>query len=86
MTTKVDLERNAALLDWYAGARRDLPWRDVADPYRVLVSEVMLQQTQVSRVEPVWRDWMDRWPTPAALAAAPLHERVAEAARRDPDG
>ncbi|MGY1639651.1 A/G-specific adenine glycosylase [Geodermatophilus sp. SYSU D00703] len=60
-----------ALVDWYATAARDLPWRrpDV-DPWAVLVSEVMLQQTPVARVEPVWREWMARWPTPAALAAA----------------
>ncbi|MGY1621239.1 A/G-specific adenine glycosylase [Geodermatophilus sp. SYSU D00965] len=60
-----------ALVDWYADAARDLPWRrpDV-DPWAVLVSEVMLQQTPVARVEPVWREWMARWPTPAALAAA----------------
>jgi A/G-specific adenine glycosylase len=60
-----------ALVDWYATAARDLPWRrpDV-DPWAVLVSEVMLQQTPVVRVEPVWREWMARWPTPAALAAA----------------
>jgi A/G-specific adenine glycosylase len=59
-----------AIVDWYARAARDLPWRrpDV-DAWAVLVSEVMLQQTPVARVEPVWRDWMARWPTPAALAA-----------------
>ena len=59
------------LVDWFAEAARDLPWRRPGtDPWAVLVSEVMLQQTPVARVEPVWRDWMDRWPTPAALAAA----------------
>jgi A/G-specific adenine glycosylase len=59
------------IVDWYAGAARDLPWRrpDV-DAWAVLVSEVMLQQTPVARVEPVWRDWTVRWPTPADLAAA----------------
>ena len=59
------------LVDWYATAARDLPWRrpDV-DAWAVLVSEVMLQQTPVARVEPVWRDWMARWPAPADLAAA----------------
>jgi A/G-specific adenine glycosylase len=59
-----------AIIDWYATAARDLPWRrpDV-DAWAVLVSEVMLQQTPVARVEPVWREWMARWPTPAALAA-----------------
>jgi A/G-specific adenine glycosylase len=60
-----------ALVDWYDTAARDLPWRRPGvDPWAVLVSEVMLQQTPVARVEPVWRAWMERWPTPAALAAA----------------
>jgi A/G-specific adenine glycosylase len=59
------------LVDWFARAARDLPWRRPdTDPWAVLVSEVMLQQTPVARVEPVWREWMGRWPTPAALAAA----------------
>ncbi len=59
------------LVDWFAGAARDLPWRRPdTDPWAVLVSEVMLQQTPVARVEPVWREWMARWPTPAALATA----------------
>ncbi|RBY84284.1 A/G-specific adenine glycosylase [Blastococcus sp. TF02A-26] len=59
-----------ALVDWFAVAARDLPWRRPdTDPWAVLVSEVMLQQTPVARVEPVWRDWMARWPTPADLAA-----------------
>lgn len=56
---------------WFATARRDLPWRDPeCSPWGVLVSEVMLQQTPVVRVEPAWRTWMTRWPTPADLAAA----------------
>ncbi|GII98281.1 adenine glycosylase [Sediminihabitans luteus] len=56
---------------WFDDAARDLPWR-AADrtPWGVLVSEVMLQQTPVVRVEPRWRAWMERWPTPADLAAA----------------
>jgi A/G-specific adenine glycosylase len=59
------------VVDWYAGAARDLPWREPGtDPWAVLVSEVMLQQTPVARVEPVWREWLARWPTPAAMAAA----------------
>ena len=59
------------VVDWYATAARDLPWRRPGvDPWAVLVSEVMLQQTPVARVEPVWRDWLARWPTPASLAAA----------------
>jgi A/G-specific adenine glycosylase len=60
-----------ALVDWYATAARDLPWRRPGvDAWAVLVSEVMLQQTPVARVEPVWREWVARWPSPADLAAA----------------
>ena len=56
---------------WYEHARRDLPWRlpDVT-PWQILVSEFMLQQTPVARVEPVWLAWVARWPTPSATAAA----------------
>lgn len=58
------------VLDWYAVHARDLPWRRPdCSPWGVLVSEVMLQQTPVARVEPVWREWLARWPDPAALAA-----------------
>ena len=60
----------AALLAWFAENGRDLPWRRTRDPYAVLVSEVMLQQTQVARVLPRYRAWLERWPTAAALAAA----------------
>jgi A/G-specific adenine glycosylase len=66
----------AALLAWHAEHRRDLPWRRTRDPYRVLVSEVMLQQTQVPRVIPRYLAWIDRWPTVEALAAAPRHEVI----------
>ncbi|WP_245990879.1 A/G-specific adenine glycosylase [Bogoriella caseilytica] len=59
------------VLAWYREHARDLPWRRPdASAWAVLVSEVMLQQTPVVRVEPAWRAWMERWPTPAALAAA----------------
>lgn len=59
------------ILSWYAREARILPWRARgASPWGVLVSEVMLQQTPVVRVEPVWRQWLSRWPTPAALAGA----------------
>jgi A/G-specific adenine glycosylase len=58
------------LLAWFQASGRDLPWRDTTDPYEILVSEVMLQQTQVERVIPRWTAWLERWPTPAALAAA----------------
>jgi A/G-specific adenine glycosylase len=59
-----------ALLAWFRVHGRDLPWRRTRDPYAILVSEVMLQQTQVERVVPRWLAWLERWPTPAALAGA----------------
>ena len=59
-----------ALLDWFAANGRDLPWRRTRDPYAILVSEVMLQQTQVSRVVPRYEEWLARWPNVHALAAA----------------
>src|SRR3954467_3948250 len=59
------------LLDWYAREARDLPWRRTRDPYAILVSEVMLQQTQVARVVPRYLAWLQRWPTAEARAAAP---------------
>jgi A/G-specific adenine glycosylase len=62
---------NRAVLEWYRRVHRDLPWRHTRDPYAILVSEVMLQQTQVERVLPKYTDWMARYPTLAALAAAP---------------
>ena len=58
------------LLEWYTYNGRDLPWRETSDPYSILVSEVMLQQTQVERVIPRWRAWLEKWPTAEALAAA----------------
>jgi A/G-specific adenine glycosylase len=57
------------LVAWFRHSGRDLPWRRTRDPYAILVSEVMLQQTQVERVIPRWHAWLERWPTPAALAA-----------------
>jgi A/G-specific adenine glycosylase len=59
-----------ALLAWYGRHRRDLPWRRTRDPYRVLVSEIMLQQTQVDRVVPKYHEFLARYPTLEALAAA----------------
>ena len=57
------------VIDWYAEHQRDLPWRrPEADPWSILVSEIMLQQTPVARVLPVWQEWLTRWPTPDALA------------------
>jgi A/G-specific adenine glycosylase len=58
------------LLAWYGENGRSLPWRETRDPYAILVSEVMLQQTQVERVIPRWVEWLERWPEPASLAAA----------------
>ena len=56
---------------WYDREQRDLPWRRPGvTPWQVLVSEFMLQQTPVARVEPVWLDWVARWPSPSATAAA----------------
>ncbi|GAA2903040.1 A/G-specific adenine glycosylase [Actinoplanes cyaneus] len=64
-------------ITWYDTNARDLPWRQPeTTPWGVLVSEVMLQQTPVVRVEPAWRSWMTRWPTPAALAADPQSEAI----------
>jgi A/G-specific adenine glycosylase len=62
------------LLAWYARHGRDLPWRRTRVPYRVLVSEIMLQQTQVDRVIPKYRQFLRRYPTLRALAAAPVEQ------------
>lgn len=63
--------------EWYAHAARDLPWREPGtQAWPVLVSEVMLQQTPVARVLPAWTAWLQRWPTPADLAAEPAGEAV----------
>ncbi len=64
------------LLAWFAGNGRDLPWRRTRDPYAVLVSEVMLQQTQVARVVPRYLEWLERWPSASALAAASLADVI----------
>ena len=72
-----DTTLTSAVSHWYAGAARDLPWRRPGvDPWAVLVSEVMLQQTQVARVLPAYAAWLERWPTPAALAAEAPGEAV----------
>ena len=60
----------AALLAWFAVHGRDLPWRRTRDPYAILVSEVMLQQTQVERVVPRYLEWLERWPSADVLACA----------------
>ena len=66
----------ALLLAWYSQNARDLPWRHTRDPYAILVSEVMLQQTQVSRVLPRYLDWLERWPDVESLAAAPAGDVI----------
>ncbi|HSJ29335.1 MAG TPA: A/G-specific adenine glycosylase [Acidimicrobiia bacterium] len=70
------MTRNRALLDWYDRHGRDLPWRHTDDPWAILVSEAMLQQTQVSRVVPVYTAFLHRYPDPSSLAAAPMSEAI----------
>lgn len=68
---------STAILAWYETHARDLPWRSPdACPWSILVSEIMLQQTPVARVLPVWQEWTKRWPTPADLASEPSGEAV----------
>ena len=62
------------LLSWYRRHGRDLPWRRTDDPYHILVSEIMLQQTQVDRVLPKYAEWLDKYPSMAELATAPEKE------------
>ena len=69
---------DAVLLEWFAANERDLPWRRTRDPYAILVSEVMLQQTQVERVVPRYLAWLERWPTVEALAVAPIADVLRE--------
>src|SRR6266516_3859184 len=66
----------AELLDWFAENGRDLPWRRTRDPYAILVSEVMLQQTQAARVVPRYLDWLERWPSVESLSAASTAEVI----------
>ena len=79
---KIDLARVAAvrrsILHWYRAHGRDLPWRRTTDPYAILVSEVMLQQTQVDRVEPRYRAFLHRFPTFRKLADATLADVLRE--------
>jgi A/G-specific adenine glycosylase len=65
-------------MGWFQENGRDLPWRRTRDPYAILVSEVMLQQTQVERVVPRYRRWLARWPTAEALAAARADDVIRE--------
>ncbi len=63
------------LIDWYTRTARDLPWRRAGvSAWQILMSEIMLQQTPVARVEPIWREWVARWPVPSAMAAASAGE------------
>jgi A/G-specific adenine glycosylase len=66
------------LLTWYRRHGRDLPWRNTTDPYHILVSEIMLQQTQVDRVLPKYLSWIEKYPSLTALAAAPEQEVTSE--------
>jgi A/G-specific adenine glycosylase len=68
----------AALLTWFQANGRDLPWRKTRDPYAILVSEVMLQQTQVARVVPRYLAWLERWPTVQSLANASPGDAIRE--------
>nr|WP_280420733.1 A/G-specific adenine glycosylase [Nocardia carnea] len=64
-----------SLIDWYTRTARDLPWRRPGvTAWQILMSEIMLQQTPVARVEPIWREWVARWPVPSAMAAASAGE------------
>jgi A/G-specific adenine glycosylase len=63
-----------ALLAWYGEHGRDLPWRRTSDPYHILVSEIMLQQTQVDRVLPKYAEWLEKYPSFEALATAPARD------------
>ncbi|MGH3042711.1 MAG: A/G-specific adenine glycosylase, partial [Gaiellaceae bacterium] len=64
------------LMAWFREDGRELPWRKTRDPYAILVSEVMLQQTQVERVVPRYLAWLERWPAVEALAAAPVADVI----------
>jgi A/G-specific adenine glycosylase len=66
------------LHEWFRDHGRDLPWRRTRDPYAILISEVMLQQTQVERVVPRYRLWLERWPTVESLSAAATAEVICE--------
>jgi A/G-specific adenine glycosylase len=74
-----DLDRDAvrtALVEWYEADHREFPWRRTTDPYSILVSEVMSQQTQLGRVVEAWEDFLEEWPTAEALAATDRSEVV----------
>ena len=63
--------KSSALIDWYGRAARDLPWRrEGVTAWHILISEIMLQQTPVVRVAPIWEQWVSRWPVPSAMVAS----------------
>lgn len=72
LPNKVKFQR--ALLDWFAEHQRDLPWRHTSDPYHILVSEMMLQQTQVDRVTPKYAEWLEKYPDLHTLADADIDD------------
>jgi A/G-specific adenine glycosylase len=72
------MRMQAQLSAWFQANGRDLPWRKTRDPYAILVSEIMLQQTQVDRVTARWHAWLERWPTVEALAAATAADVIVE--------
>ena len=74
--TATAADRQPMLLSWFSTRQRDLSWRRTRDPWKILVSELMLQQTQVARVVPRFESFVARWPTAAACAAAPVSEVV----------
>src|SRR5699024_7923076 len=80
MTIDISADKTAAvrdhLLAWWEVNRRDLPWRHTRDPYRIMVSEIMLQQTQVDRVIPYYHRWFDAFPTVHDLANASTSEVI----------
>ncbi|MDR1785383.1 MAG: A/G-specific adenine glycosylase [Spirochaetaceae bacterium] len=76
MTAEEIAEFRRTILGWYEEHGRAFPWRDTTDPWAILVSEVMLQQTQTSRVVPKYRAWLERFPVPEALASSPLQEAL----------
>jgi A/G-specific adenine glycosylase len=77
VTTTLD-ELQVDLLAWFGHSGRKLPWRETRDPYAILVSEVMLQQTQVERVVPRYLRWLEYWPTERALATATTADVIVE--------
>ncbi|MFA6504510.1 MAG: A/G-specific adenine glycosylase [Treponemataceae bacterium] len=72
------IDFHSTVIDHYRQSGRTFPWRQTTDPWAILVSEIMLQQTQTDRVVPYWRRWLELWPSPTTLAAAPLDQVLRE--------